>query len=96
MHKGYYGISGNRLSLRGVLQPADGSHRSRRCGGACDLDWIDLPLDSGPREPISTLFWGRHEVGVSLRGCMSKIREGRGVLCRVTACWSNSQVLSTL
>jgi len=32
MHKGYYGISGNRLSLRGVLEPADGSHRSRWCG----------------------------------------------------------------
>jgi hypothetical protein len=76
----------------------------------CELDQIDLLVDSGPREPISTLFWGRHEVGVSLRGCMSKIREGRGDrqlevnapyqshsgdLCRVTACWSNSQVLST-
>ncbi len=23
MHKGYYGISGNRLWLRGVLEPAD-------------------------------------------------------------------------
>jgi hypothetical protein len=44
----------------------------------CELDWIDLLVDSGPREPISALFWGRHEVGVSLRGCMSKIREGRG------------------
>jgi hypothetical protein len=24
MHKGYYGISGNRLWLRGVLEPTDG------------------------------------------------------------------------
>src|SRR5436309_416837 len=78
----------------------------------CELDWIDLLVDSGPREPISTLFWGRHEVGVSLRGCMSKIRESRGdrqlkvnapylshpgrpLPGTATACWSNSQVLST-
>ena len=78
----------------------------------CELGWIDLLVDSGPREPISTLFWGRHEVGVSLRGCMSKIRESRGdrqlkvnapylshpgrpLPGTATACWSNSQVLST-
>ncbi len=77
MHKGYYGISGNRLWLRGVLETADGSHRSPWCGES---------------------------------GCMSRIRESRGDrqlevnapyqshsgdLRRVTACWSNSQVLST-
>jgi hypothetical protein len=32
----------------------------------CELDWIDLLVDSDPREPISTLFLGRHEVGVSV------------------------------
>jgi hypothetical protein len=41
MHKGYYGINGNRLWLRGVLEPAG------------ELDWIDLLIDSGPREPRS-------------------------------------------
>ena len=56
MHKGYDGISGNRLWLRGVLEPADGSHRSRWWRRVCELGWIDLLVASGARSNLDALL----------------------------------------